>query len=575
MAEAQQMEVILCWHMHQPEYRDLRTGEYQFPWTYLHAIKDYIDMAAHLEAQPDVRAVVNFAPVLLDQLADYSEQVEGYLKRGTAIRDPLLAALAEPPMPADPEARRQLMKKCLRANEQRIIRRFPGFRELAAMAAWLDKNPQAMVYVANQFLIDLLVWYHLGWIAETVRRSDSRVRRLQEKRLGFTVHDRRELLQILLELLQSVVPRYRRLAEAGRIELSMNPYAHPIVPLLLDIGVATEAMPDAHMPLIDAYPGGLERARWHIRQGRAAFRRHFGIDPVGCWPSEGAVSDATLRLLAEEGFRWVASGESVLRNSQAAAEAAHHPQGAHQCRHRVYRVGDAGIDCFFRDDGLSDLIGFTYSDWHAEDAVGNLVHHLERIADGCPDCNNCAIAIILDGENAWEYYPENAYYFLSALYRELAAHPRLRPGTFSSFLETRDPERASLARLVSGSWVYGTLSTWIGSPDKNRGWEMLADAKRQFDRVVQSGTLDQETLERAELQLAACEGSDWFWWFGDYNPAESVSDFERLFRLHLSNLYQMLGVEPPAYLSESFTRGTGAPERGGVMRHGQEGGSRT
>ena len=73
----------------------------------------------------------------------------------------------------------------------------------------------------------------------------------------------------------------------------------------------------------------------------------------------------------------------------------------------------------------------------------------------------------------------------------------------------------------------------------------------------------------AQHQLSICEGSDWFWWFGDYNPADSVSDFERLFRVHLSNLYHMLGRQPPEYLSHAFTRGGGEPVVGGVMRRGQ------
>ena len=210
MAEAQRMEVVLCWHMHQPEYRDLRSGQYQFPWTYLHAVKDYVDMAAHLEAQPGARAVVNFAPVLLEQIADYAAQLEDCLGRGSAIRDPLLAALAEPPMPVSPDARSALMKQCLRANRQRIIERFPAYKRLAATAQWVQEHPGTMMYLSDQFLVDLIVWYHLGWMAETVRRADPRVQRLQDKAHGFTVHDRRQLLGILLDMLRSVVPRYRR-----------------------------------------------------------------------------------------------------------------------------------------------------------------------------------------------------------------------------------------------------------------------------------------------------------------------------------------------------------------------------
>jgi len=124
--------------------------------------------------------------------------------------------------------------------------------------------------------------------------------------------------------------------------------------------------------------------------------------------------------------------------------------------------------------------------------------------------------------------------------------------------------------VVPGSWVYGTLSTWIGDADKNRAWDMLDDAKSSYDREIASGTFSKTQREQADLQLAICEGSDWFWWFGEYNSAESVSDFEKLYRANLENLYRLLGVEPPAYLSESFTFGGGDPEMGGAMRTGSE-----
>jgi alpha-amylase/alpha-mannosidase (GH57 family) len=178
------------------------------------------------------------------------------------------------------------------------------------------------------------------------------------------------------------------------------------------------------------------------------------------------------------------------------------------------------------------------------------------------------VSIILDGENAWEYYPANGYYFLSALYKKLAEHPQLELTTFSDFI-THNKPIGNLPRLVAGSWVYGTFSTWIGDPDKNRGWDMLGDAKHVFDRVVASKRLNKQQLAAAEHQLAICEGSDWFWWFGDYNSADSVSDFERMFRMHLVHLYQILGENPPEYLSHTFTHGSGSPAAGGTMRPGQ------
>jgi alpha-amylase/alpha-mannosidase (GH57 family) len=277
------------------------------------------------------------------------------------------------------------------------------------------------------------------------------------------------------------------------------------------------------------------------------------------------VSQQALELFAEQGIKWIASGGTVLHNS--------HDATSKSCSHRVYRFGETPVDCFFRDDGLSDLIGFNYSDWHANDAVANLIGHMENIARVCPDRDDCLITIILDGENAWEYYPENGYYFLDQLYRDLGANPLLHMTTFEEFLREKSPVPAHEEHLTAGSWVYGTFSTWIGDQDKNRGWEILVEAKHTFDEQIASGKLSATEIEAARKQLAICEGSDWFWWFGDYNPSATVNQFDQLYRMHLANLYQMLNVEAPSYLSEVISRGGGKPTRGGVMRQHSETGS--
>ncbi len=557
--------------MHQPQYQDLSTGTYQLPWSYLHAIKDYVDMAHYLETVPGARAVVNFAPILLEQISDYTAQIEAHLTRNAALRDPLLAALTSSDGPTDPREYAALVKACLRINKERFINRFPPYHRLANIADTLAENSDTIVYLSRQYLADIVTWYHLAWLGESVRREDPRIAWLIQKGVGYTLQDRYKLLGVIGELLGGVIERYRKLAETGRIELSMTPYAHPILPLLLDLNSAIEAMPDAPMPQLSRYPGGLERARWHIREGRAVFRRHFGFDAQGCWPAEGGVSTAALRLLADEGFVWAASGATVLGNSLTGTKE-FEKQNGKPWLYRPYLAPGALLSCFFRDDGLSDLIGFTYATWHSDDAVNNLIYHLVNIADASKDQSDRVVSIIMDGENAWEYYPENGHYFLSALYKKLAEHPRLELTTFSSYLEQRRPTAtpARLTKLVAGSWVYGTFSTWIGSTDKNRGWEMLGAAKRAFDRVVAEGRLSGEQLAAAERQLALCEGSDWFWWFGDYNPAATVSDFERLFRLHLSNLYHMLAQTPPPELAAALSQGAGEPMSGGVMRKGQQ-----
>jgi len=215
------------------------------------------------------------------------------------------------------------------------------------------------------------------------------------------------------------------------------------------------------------------------------------------------------------------------------------------------------------------LIGFDYSKWHADDAVANFIENLENIYHQYDSQANRVVSVILDGENAWEYYPQNGYFFLSALYEKLAEHPKLQLTTFSEVLAT-DIEMEPLPELVAGSWVYGTFSTWIGEEAKNRGWEMLIEAKQCYDHVLEKNNLSAEKLQKIQHQLAICEGSDWFWWFGDYNSADSVSSFEKLFRLNLSVLYQLLEEPEPDYLHKAFTFGGGDPATGGTMRPGQE-----
>ena len=457
MSDKKKLKLVLCWHMHQPEYRDLQTGEFKLPWTYLHVIKDYVDMVAHLEAVPEAKAVVNFAPILLEQIEAYANQIQGYLRNGFCITDPLLAALVAPAIPEDPEDRLQLVKDCLRANRDRQINRYPAFQKLVEMTEWLEQHYGALCYVNTQFINDILVWYHLAWMGETVKLTDSRIQHLIEKGSVYTLHDRVEIVKIIGELLSNVLHRYKVLARKGQIELSVTPYAHPIMPLLLDLTTTHEAMPEAPLPELADYPGGADRVTWHLEKGVQTFKRFFGAKPKGCWPSEGAISQQTLKTLSDFGFNWTASGGSVLRNSLHRSENKE-PTGIHH----PFKLKNTKIACFFRDDGLSDLIGFEYSKWHADDAVADFIHHLETIA--AFESGDKVVSIIMDGENAWENFPDNGYHFLSALYRRLVSHPSIELTTFSDCLKNKVVVKP-LTTVVAGSWVYGNFSTWIGSTD--------------------------------------------------------------------------------------------------------------
>ena len=563
---AARLPVVLLWHMHQPQYCDALTGRYVLPWTYLHSVKDYTDMAAHLEAIPEARAVVNFTPVLLEQIEALSRAVAEHLRGGAPLPDPVLALLGPDPVPSEPAARLESLRACLRAQRKQMIERFGPYLELASIADTLA-TAERVNYASDQFIQDLAVWYHLAWMGETVRRSDSLVSRLTEQGRSFTAEQRRDLLRLIGTLLANLVPRYRRLSEQGQCELSVTPYGHPIMPLLFDFQSAREAMPNLPLPKQPVYPGGKERAEWHVREGLRLFTQTFGSRPVGCWPSEGAVSRATLELLERSGFKWVASSANVLHGSlqRTAAQAPQPPSLDAQVFNRPYRLAGSSLLQFFREDTLSDLIGFTYATWHGDDAAHNLVDALGQLARQYTTTPGHVVLIALDGENAWEHYPFNGYYFLRALYTLLAAHPQLELTTLGACV-ARGLTPITLPRLMAGSWVHGTLTTWMGDAAKNRAWDLLCDAKLAFDATLASGSLDAAGQRAAERQLALCEGSDWFWWFGDYNPAEAVSQFDSLYRRQLARLYERLGRAAPPSLSRPIATGSGSPEHGGVMR---------
>ena len=579
MKLSRSLDLVLVWHMHQPDYRDQASGEFVLPWVYLHAIKDYTDMAWHLEQHPGMRAVVNWVPVLLDQLEDYADQFAS-----GRLRDPLLRLLAHGAgLALTGQERALIAERCLDPNALGLIQHYPPYKRQFELFRHVEaQGHAALAYLSDEFFLDALVWYHLAWTGETVRRQSELVTRLMASGAHFTPQNRSELLQLIGELLRAVVGRYTRLAQAGRIELSTTPHCHPLAPLLLDFNSAREAEPNAPLPEASGYPGGRGRVLVHLHSALESHARRFGAAARGLWPAEGSISESLLRLLGGKGLGWVASGEQVLANSLKAAgrsvkERLHY-------LYRPYRLEAApGLLLFFRDDELSDRIGFVYRKWHGSDAAANFVGELERIAAQAPQDERPLVSVILDGENAWEHYPYNAYYFLHALYQALEAHAFIRPTTYAAFLgeaagDAGAPRGAppaathELERLVAGSWVYGNFATWIGSADKNRAWDLLCAAKQSFDLVSASGRLDADRSAAAERQLADCEASDWFWWLGDYNLGAAVASFDRLYRSKLANLYRLIELPLPAALAEPLSQGHGDPEGGGSMRRASTGG---
>lgn len=564
----------LYWHMHQPDYRDIVTNEYVLPWTYLHAIKDYSDMVYHLEQNPKARVSFNFVPILLDQLEDYTQQFQT-----NDIRDPLLALLANSTfVNFTAEQCHLIVQSCFKSHHEKMLNPFPHYQRLLQLYHLVEplQADDQFHYLSSQYKVDLLVWYHLAWCGESLRRENLVVQKLMNKGALFTIEDRSSLYQVIVDTIIHLIPRYRALMQTKQIEISTTPYYHPILPLLLDFNSTLDAMPNAPLPENSQYPGGQSRATAHVRSAQKYHENLFGIAPRGMWPAEGGVSHAALSLMAENGVEWAATGQGVLANSLQKCKL--DASDKNEYLFKPYRItnGKQDILCFFRDDQLSDKIGFEYAKMHSSDAVSDFIRTLEDIHQANDSQTAQVVSVILDGENAWEYYPYNGFYFLNELYAALSDHPDIKMTTFSDVVDMYQSSTATkglvapvLPAIAAGSWVYGTFSTWIGSADKNMAWDLLCAAKKVYDHVIDENTFTAEELVSCERQLAICEGSDWFWWFGDYNSSDSVSSFDKLYRRNLINLYTLLKQPVPNVLNMAISAGGGNPDAGGTMRRGQ------
>ncbi len=546
-------DLAFLWHMHQPDYRHPESGHFVLPWVLLHAIKDYADMASHLERHPGIRCTVNFVPVLLDQIEDYADQLAT-----SQWRDPLLriAAHAEPDT-LDDEDRAWLLDMAFRCHAPTMLEPFAPYRRLRDLLAFVKvQDANTLSYLSGHYYADLATWFLLAWSGESLRRSGHVVPELMAKGDAFTLADRRRLLEELSGVVNRLIPRYRTLGERGQIELSCTPEHHPLAPLLIDFKAARESWPESPLPSSPEYPGGLTRVEAHLAAARTSHERRFGSPPRGLWPAEGALSAPFLKQIGEAGFQWTASSHGVLKHSAGSQATTTEPWQPPEDT-----PGD--LTLFFRNELLSDLIGFEYANWHGRDAAQHFMTELKAIHIRDHDA---LIPVFLDGENAWEYYPYNAWYFFSDLYGTLEKNPAIRTVTLSEAAIAHREKRNRLPRLTAGSWVYGTLSTWIGNPEKNRAWDLLCEVKQCADRALHSGRLNPEETAEVQRRLAVCESSDWFWWLGDYNSPQSVACFDSLFRENLKSLYRLLHLPFPVSLDHPISQGGGTPESGGTMR---------
>lgn len=541
--------LVFLWHMHQPYYKDPLKGTYRLPWVRLHGTKDYLDMVSLLEEFPSIKQNFNLVPSLLEQLKDY---VDGNAK------DEFLGLSLKDAGELNDSERLFLLENFFLANWQTMIRPFPRYRELLAKrgrTVTREGLSRLIRYFSDQEIRDLQTLFNLVWIDPSIRKQDHVLTELERKGSNYSEDEKRYIVLKHLEILKDIIPKYKEVSQRGQIELSISPFYHPILPLLYDTYCARIALPQLKLPSHRfAHP---EDVRVQVEKGLEYFEQAFGFRPSGMWPSEGSISEEVIRECSSLGIRWMASDEDVLGASLGISF--RDSSGNVKEPFRLYRPHNyENVMLFFRDHRLSDLIGFVYSQWRPEDAARDFISRLREIHRSLDD-KPYIVSIIMDGENAWEYYENDGRDFLEALYRGLSQEEQIRTITIKEYIEKfSDMWSEGLKRIHPGSWISGNFSIWIGHEEDNLAWDYLKLTRDELVRFEKSHP-DIDTSAAWKFIYIA-EGSDWNWWYGDEHVSETQEEFDELFRNNLIAVYRFMGKEPPGYLLVPIIREDRATE---------------
>ncbi len=507
------LNLAFIFHMHQPYYKNLLTQESDLPWVRLHGVKDYLDMVQILEKFPKIKQTFNVVPSLFEQVEDYNNG---------KVKDKYLELSKKSAADLTKTDKEFILQKFFSINNEHVISTFPRYYQLFA-------NKRHNQEFSTQDYLDLQLYFNLAWIDPSFRQNMSELKKIILKERFFSEADKHIVLNKQLEILKGIIPAYCHYNQNSQIEISVTPYYHPILPLLCSTKIAKEANKKTILPKEEfSYP--LD-AKYQIDSAIEFYKQKFNQAPLGMWPSEEAVSEHILPFIIESGIKWIVADEAILFKSLKSKK--RDTKSLYQPHLLKRKTGELNI--VFRDRNLSDLIGFSYHAMKEKDAVGDFMHHLENINKSFKN-KDTLVVIAMDGENAWEYFRNDGHDFLELFYSSLSDCDFIKTTTVSDYLKL-NPATSEIKRLSAGSWIYGEFGKWIGNPHKVKAWEWLREAREAIKETKNPGKL-------AWKQIYILEGSDWFWWYGE----DPDGSFDKLFRLHLTNLYKLLNKEPPKYL---------------------------
>ncbi|MBD3233759.1 MAG: hypothetical protein GF315_08550, partial [candidate division Zixibacteria bacterium] len=435
--------------MHQPYYRNLKDLHFQMPWVRLHGIKDYYDMVAILDEFPDIKQTFNLVPSLIEQIEEYVS--------GNASDSHLELSRKAPHELKDTE-KNKILKQFFSAHFPTLIQPYTRYRKLH------EKMPSGITAFSDQDFLDLQVWSNLTWF-DPIFKKEPFLAGLIKKEERYTEDEKQKLLDRQIEILADIIPKYKELQQRGQVEVSVTPFYHPILPLLCDSDIAKESDPGIKLPKQRfSHP---EDAETQVQAAIEFYEKRFGQKPLGMWPSEGSVSQAIIPIIAKSGIKWIATDEEVLALSLGKSPDRNDNNNVSTSGdlYYPYKVSqdDYELSVIFRDHVLSDRLGFVYANWNPEDAADDFIDklmgikaHLDRIGS-----KGRLAPVILDGENAWEYYVNDGHDFLRQLYRKISDHPEIETTTVAEYIRNAKKPR-NIKKLHPGSWINHNFNIWIG-----------------------------------------------------------------------------------------------------------------
>lgn len=506
--------------MHQPYYKDDKAKQTLMPWVFLHCIKDYYDIPWYGLKFPSIKATYNLAPSLLFQIQSYIDGTAG---------DKLLYIIKKPVEDLSGDERDFLESYLFLANEKNMIKPLGRYHQIYIKY----KAHNELGRLSDEEINDCQVLFLLAWCGNFLRKKNATIKRLILKQQFYTHEDKITLIEELNKFLPSILDLYKELEKCGQIAISTTPFYHPITPLLLDKQSAVEARYNVTLP--NTTESFESFARQNTQMAVDYYEKVFGKRPGGFWPAEGSVSLKTAELFADNDLEWFCTDEEILFKTTKSRD-----------KQQIYKnyalqVGGKKIDVRFRDRYLSDAIGFEYAKKDPRVVAKEFVSYLQNIYDAHDF--SPLVNVILDGENAWEFFPNNAQEFFCELYRELEKTDWIECITQDQIAKDPMVVTEKLTSLASGSWINGNFDIWIGSKQKNRAWELLDMTKKEYEQRRE--LLNKRTKALIDHELMVALGSDWFWWYGDDHFTLLASQFDELFRKHLINIYEYMEAVVP------------------------------